>query len=872
MRFTARGALLTELAEASRRPNCRAALIVGPPGVGKSRLAEEFLARSGGPDGRTALRVQATEAAHALPLSALAPLLPHGTGADDPAALLAAARRRAAERRAASGRPTLLVVDDIHHLDDASLALLAPLLADGTVFLTATLPDGAPWPGVLRALWREDTLFCPALPPFTADETADLLTATLRGPVASPAARALWDATRGNALMLRELLRAALADGSLREVRGVWCLGRPLPSRLPGGWPDSRLDALTEPQRALLELLAVCGPVGLRDGLDLVGPAVLAELEGRGLVVSRVEGRRERLALAHASHAGAVRSGLSRLRARALLLGQAARVRAYGARRSEDTAALARWEVEATGTADPELLVRAAEQALHADDVDTMCALARAALVHGPRPRAALMLGEALGQRGAFAEGIAVLEDGFAAAGPAEVASLAVTLAVHHFYGPGDAERALAVLADAARRGGPSAVLAGWEATLLTAAGAPRRAGEALARWPHTAETPSPAGVLLLQARLRVQLASGAAEDAVASGRAVCAAHRAVADRTEVFYPGRSAYLLAQALLEAGHLEEAARCAREGLDDLLRAPVPALVTWFAWVRGRIALERGHPAEATGHFREARAQAHLYGHRYAEQRALAGLVLAQAYRGRTGPETGELAPGAAGPLRQSDTVRAYAWSLRCTGRHRQAADLLREAADRAHERGEVAAALTLAHDLVRWGDLQAAQELPRWTADAQGPAAAARRSHAEALARHDPDALTAAATAWENLGAPLYAAETLAQAALLWRRAPGARAESAARRAASRAQLLAARCGTATTPALTVLAGPPALTAREQEIAHLAAHGRTSRQIAADCGLSVRTVDNTLGRAYRKLGVTNRTALAAVLATLPGIPA
>jgi DNA-binding CsgD family transcriptional regulator len=55
-----------------------------------------------------------------------------------------------------------------------------------------------------------------------------------------------------------------------------------------------------------------------------------------------------------------------------------------------------------------------------------------------------------------------------------------------------------------------------------------------------------------------------------------------------------------------------------------------------------------------------------------------------------------------------------------------------------------------------------------------------------------------------------------------------------------------------------------LTDREREIAALAADGRPSREIAARLYLSVRTVDNHLGRIYDKLGVSSRAELAASL--------
>ncbi|HEU5267263.1 MAG TPA: helix-turn-helix transcriptional regulator [Jatrophihabitans sp.] len=52
-----------------------------------------------------------------------------------------------------------------------------------------------------------------------------------------------------------------------------------------------------------------------------------------------------------------------------------------------------------------------------------------------------------------------------------------------------------------------------------------------------------------------------------------------------------------------------------------------------------------------------------------------------------------------------------------------------------------------------------------------------------------------------------------------------------------------------------------LTRREAEVAALARHGMTDREIAEHLVLSVRTVETHLTRVYRKLGITSRRQLA-----------
>jgi DNA-binding NarL/FixJ family response regulator len=60
-------------------------------------------------------------------------------------------------------------------------------------------------------------------------------------------------------------------------------------------------------------------------------------------------------------------------------------------------------------------------------------------------------------------------------------------------------------------------------------------------------------------------------------------------------------------------------------------------------------------------------------------------------------------------------------------------------------------------------------------------------------------------------------------------------------------------------------GSGALTAREREVVELVAAGRSNKQVAAELFLSEKTIEHHLSRAYEKLGVSSRVALARALA-------
>ncbi|WP_158702530.1 AAA family ATPase [Kitasatospora sp. MMS16-BH015] len=127
-----------------------------------------------------------------------------------------------------------------------------------------------------------------------------------------------------------------------------------------------------------------------------------------------------------------------------------------------------------------------------------------------------------------------------------------------------------------------------------------------------------------------------------------------------------------------------------------------------------------------------------------------------------------------------------------------------------------------------------------------------------------------------LGAPVQAAAGDRQRAEAWlAEAEQLAAETGATRVATQAaaarRCLAERPGAADQAATEGPSALELLTRREREIAGLAAEGARTREIADRLFLSPRTVDAHLAKVYRKLGVTSRTALGALLAAEGGLP-
>jgi hypothetical protein len=191
--------------------------ICGAAGVGKSRIARDALsaALSRGCEGRWAV---GTSAARTLPLGAFTAWAQ--SGVTDTVELV----RGVIESLTAAPADTtvVVVVDDVHLLDDLSTFVVQQIVQRGAAKVVLTMRDGEPIPAAVQEIWRVSQCDRIDLQPLSLDESTMLLAATLGGSVDPDAAQRLWALTRGNALYLRNVVEREVADGRLDMRDGYW--------------------------------------------------------------------------------------------------------------------------------------------------------------------------------------------------------------------------------------------------------------------------------------------------------------------------------------------------------------------------------------------------------------------------------------------------------------------------------------------------------------------------------------------------------------------------------------------------------------------------------------------------------------------------
>jgi class 3 adenylate cyclase/tetratricopeptide (TPR) repeat protein len=298
--------------------------VVGPAGVGKSRLARELERHVEGlpefvywrrgrclaygntsysaladaikaqceilEDDPTDVVVKKTEATlqELFGSTELAPEIGALVGAGDPGALgredLFDAWRRFLERLSAR-YPLVLVFEDIHWADEGLLDFIEHL-ADWGLGPILTVALARPELFDSRPTWGggKRNAVSISVDPLSPDESTVMLEELLTGTLTGELERTIVELSEGNPLYVEELVRKLIDDGVLRATDAArWEIARPVTEvELPRSIQAliaARLDGLPDDEKALLQDAAVVGRV--------FWAGAIAALSGRGLAEVR---------------------------------------------------------------------------------------------------------------------------------------------------------------------------------------------------------------------------------------------------------------------------------------------------------------------------------------------------------------------------------------------------------------------------------------------------------------------------------------------------------------------------------------------------------------------------------------------------------
>lgn len=791
------------LSEAWWEGRADAVFVTGAAGVGKSRLIAEV---SDGLSARgvTVLPAATTQAAASIPFGAVAHLLPEagptnrdGEAIAVPETLLERAEHALRER--AGGRRLVLVIDDVHLLDDTAAVLVHRLVTAKAAFLCATLPVGERLPAQLRALGRPDTAGRVELAALTGPQVAHLLAQVLRGEVETETADRFHQWSAGNPLHLRELVQQSRFSGALSRADGRWRLEAPA-AALPAGFSLGRLildrlDTMDPEARGVVELVAFGEPIGRKLLARSVPTEAVDAAQLSGMIQLVVDDQRQTLRMAHPLLGRMLRVATSADRARELCAHLADLLATTGLRRHGDVLRLVNWRLAAGRRSAVPQLLTAARQAATGQDHHLSGRLALAAYTAGGG-FAALRLA---------AQARAALLDPGTDRLLAELARTARTPAQHgeagylralHLLAAGDnPDAALAAVTAAETAVRDAQVPAGPrdQAELVAAriqveeytgqtTRALRLARTALAATPHTEleldQPPTPEPVVDPAAGLsQIDLHAAAPHlllayltALVSAGRPVTA--RLVADAVAPRFALageppwlRNAFQYAnyRIRLLGGDLDGAAALVDDGYRRAVQCRSERAVWAYArgelglatgeagtaaWLREAASLLRGHgtllgtrgTADALGHLAE---DATVRGEPAEAARALAELDGRTPFRG--------FAPS---------WQLGRAWLLAARGELPAARQLAVDLARQAEELGAYAHAVRALHTVVRLGG--AAGALDQLTALArrlEGPLPGLYADQARALAGGGQGARAAVALRFRQLGAERFAAET-----------------------------------------------------------------------------------------------------------------
>jgi DNA-binding CsgD family transcriptional regulator/tetratricopeptide (TPR) repeat protein len=823
--------------------------LLGPAGVGKSRLLREVIDLVTETT-RPTVQVAATVATRSIPFAPFAAVVPTAPAWDR----LEVFREALAGLRSRMGPlGLLLAVDDAHHLDAGSLALLTSAAREDGMTVCLTARTAEPLDADLAALWTDGVMQRIDLEALDRTSVLELLDATL-GSYEPALGEELWRLSAGNPLVLHELVEGAAGRTIDRGADGIWRQTADLTDtpRL-ADLIRARLSRVPEELRDALTLVAVGDPVPLALLEQAVG-AQVEELRRRNLIQITTAEDTPSVTPAHPLYGELLRRRLSVAETRAA--SRALHAAAMRLPVALDTVRTAVWQRDAGVITHPDVAVAGARAALARHDGGLAEQLIRP--VAGMAPDAGIVLGRALTLQHRFAEA----EEGLRAIQPDTMASrgeLASARAHNLAFGLGRVADAIGVLAEAARTVDDlTRARLDTERGLISAIRGDFVDAEASGRSVlanRAAPVPARAAAYVNLALALAMTANCQEFDAMLP--AAYAAARAA--RTEVPF----------AEDQIGVMEFCVRCAAGRIDDAVQLGRGGIArssgsglhsTWLSAAAMGLDLA-GRLEDALQAATEAR-RLMQESDPFALERQARGLrAMARGQRGDRAAVR-DVEGIRLSPVEPRVTIwvgRGLTWAAAAAGRTDEAAQQALQTGQEGLAGQHVAWGAPALHDAVRLGrpDL-VASDLDGLRDDRGAQLVTTMADHADALAADDAHRLLAVATAFGRMHAPLLAAEAAAQATA---RLDGPEAALACCLSLGWER----RCQAPSTPALAGRA--PHTSTREVQVAVMAASGLTSPEIADELFLSPRTVDNHLRSVYRKLGISGRAELSQALAPL-----
>ncbi|MBT1002455.1 helix-turn-helix transcriptional regulator [Paenarthrobacter sp. DKR-5] len=267
-------------------PSKAGVVITGDAGVGKSSMAGALVTDLGAT--HLVLHLRNSSATANTPYGGLGFLLarlPRGS-ADSPTAVLHGV---AALLKADAGdRPVVLVVDNAGSLDEMSTGVVMHLLLTRSAKMVALCQNTADLPPDFHWLLQEGQLGSVTLHNLSLEQTKQVLSAILGGPVSAGTAAGLHTASGGNPFYLQSLVVREQGGGNLALKGSVWTLREPIAQHNSGGVEElfrGRWARQAPEAREVIEMLSLARHVSLNELAMLYGADIVADMEDEGTIV-----------------------------------------------------------------------------------------------------------------------------------------------------------------------------------------------------------------------------------------------------------------------------------------------------------------------------------------------------------------------------------------------------------------------------------------------------------------------------------------------------------------------------------------------------------------------------------------------------------